>query len=39
MLMRTSAILGGILFTSAILVILLARIAMVKAQEANQTAY
>ena len=39
MLMRTSAILGGIRFSSAVLVILLARIAMVKAQEANQTAY
>jgi len=39
MLLRTSAILGGILLTSAILVILLSRAAMVKAHEANQTAY
>lgn len=39
MLLRTSAILGGILLTSAILVILLSRAAMVKAHEANQTVY
>ena len=39
MLLRTSTILGGILLTSAILVILLSRAAMVKAHEANQTAY
>jgi hypothetical protein len=39
MLLRTSTILGGILLTSAVLVILLARAAMVKAYEANQTAY
>jgi len=37
--LRTSTILGGILLTSAILVILLSRAAMVKAHEANQTAY
>jgi hypothetical protein len=39
MLVRTSPLLGGILFSSAVLVILLARIAMVKAYEANQTSY
>ena len=39
MLMRTSTILGGILLASAVLVILMARAAMVKAYEANQTAY
>ncbi|MBF92881.1 MAG: hypothetical protein CMB78_03820 [Euryarchaeota archaeon] len=39
MLMRTSSILGGILLASAVLVILLARSAMMKAYEANQTSY
>ncbi len=39
MLMRTSSILGGILLSSAILVILLARSAMMKAYEANQPSY
>jgi len=39
MLMRTSAVLGGILLFSAVLVILLARTAMMKAYEANQAAY
>ena len=39
MLMRTSTVLGGILVSSAILVILLARSAMMKAYEANQSAY
>ena len=39
MLMRTATILGGILLSSAVLVILMARAAMVKAYEANQTAY
>ena len=39
MLMRTSPVLGGILLSSAVLVVLLARSAMVKAYEANQAAY
>ncbi|MBI88100.1 MAG: hypothetical protein CMB67_03630 [Euryarchaeota archaeon] len=39
MLMRTSSILGGILLASAILVIVLARSAMMKAYEANQPSY
>mgnify|MGYP001357231515 CR=1 FL=1 len=39
MLMRTSSILGGILLSSAVLVILLARSAMMKAYEANQASY
>ena len=39
MLMRTSSILGGILLSSAVLVILLARSAMMKAYEANQPSY
>ncbi len=39
MLMRPSTVLGGILVSSAVLVILLARSAMMKAYEANQTAY
>ncbi len=39
MLMRTSSILGGILLASAVLVILLARSAMMKAYEANQDSY
>lgn len=39
MLMRTSPLLGGILLSSAVLVIILARMAMMKAYEANQTAY
>ncbi len=39
MLMRTSSILGGILLASAVLVILLARSAMMKAYEANQPSY
>ena len=39
MLMRTSPVLGGILLASAVLVVLLARSAMIKAYEANQTAY
>ena len=39
MLMRTSSILGGILLASAVLVILLARSAMMKAYEANQASY
>ena len=39
MLMRTSTVLGGILVSSAILVILLARSAMMMAYEANQSAY
>lgn len=39
MLMRTSMILGTILLSSALLVILLARTAMMKAYEANQAAY
>ena len=39
MLVRTSTVLGGILLASAVLVILLARSAMIKAYESNQTAY
>ncbi len=39
MLMRTSAILGGILLSSALLVIILARMAMMRAYEVNQTVY
>ena len=39
MLMRTSVILGGILLSSALLVIVLARMAMIRAYEANQPAY
>ena len=39
MLMRTSTILGSILLFSAVIVILMARAAMVKAYEANQAAY
>ncbi|MBJ29305.1 MAG: hypothetical protein CMB61_04525 [Euryarchaeota archaeon] len=39
MLMRTSAILGGILLTSALLVIILARMAMMRAYGVNQTIY
>tara|TARA_B100000945_G_C20129147_1_gene478513 strand:+ start:294 stop:659 length:366 start_codon:yes stop_codon:yes gene_type:complete len=39
MLMRTSAILGGILLTSALLVIILARMAMMRAYGVNQTVY
>tara|TARA_B100002051_G_C16537178_1_gene535684 strand:+ start:145 stop:582 length:438 start_codon:yes stop_codon:yes gene_type:complete len=39
MLMRTSVILGGILLSSALLVIILARMAMIRAYQANQPAY
>ena len=39
MLMRTSTILGVVLLSSAVLVIVMARTAMMKAYEANQTAY
>tara|TARA_B100000029_G_scaffold479955_1_gene527503 strand:- start:65 stop:502 length:438 start_codon:yes stop_codon:yes gene_type:complete len=39
MLMRTSPVLGGILLASALLVVLLARSAMIKAYEANQIGY
>ena len=39
MLMRTSVILGGILLSSALLVIVLARMAMIRAYQANQPAY
>jgi len=39
MLMRTSTILGVVLLSSAALVIIMARTAMMKAYEANQTAY
>tara|TARA_B100000686_G_C16528831_1_gene831230 strand:+ start:260 stop:778 length:519 start_codon:yes stop_codon:yes gene_type:complete len=39
MLMRTSTILGVVLLSSAVLVILMARSAMMKAYEANQTVY
>ena len=39
MLMRTSVILGGILLSSALLVIVLARMAMISAYQANQPAY
>ena len=39
MLVRTSTVLGGILLASAVLVILLVRSAMMKAYEANQTAF
>ena len=39
MLMRTSTILGVVLLSSAVLVIIMARTAMMKAYEANQTVY
>ena len=39
MLMRTSVILGGILLSSALLVIVLARMAMIRAYQANQPTY
>tara|TARA_B100000925_G_scaffold98097_1_gene71614 strand:+ start:332 stop:697 length:366 start_codon:yes stop_codon:yes gene_type:complete len=39
MLMRTSTILGVVLLSSAALVIIMARTAMMKAYEANQAAY
>ena len=39
MLMRTSTILGVVLLSSAVLVIVMARTAMMKAYDANQTAY
>ena len=39
MLMRTSVILGAILPSSALLVIVLARMAMIRAYQANQPAY
>ena len=39
MLMSTSTILGVVLLSSAVLVIIMARTAMMKAYEANQTVY